>query len=36
MNIGQIDKAIMEFNELIDSYPNSEYYVRAKDYINQY
>jgi len=36
MNIGQIDKAIIEFNELLDSYPNSEYYVRAKDYINQY
>ena len=36
MNIGQIDEAIIEFNKLLNLYPNSEYYVRAKNYINQY
>ncbi len=36
MNIGKIDEAIIEFKKLINSYPNSEYYVRAKNYINQY
>ena len=36
MNIGQNDNAIIEFSKLLDSYPNSEYYSRAKNYINQY
>ena len=36
MNIGKIDEAIIEFEKLLNSYPNSEYYVRAKNYINQY
>ena len=36
MNIGKIDEAIIEFKKLLDSYPSSEYYVRAKNYINQY
>ena len=36
MNIGKIDEAIIEFKKILNSYPNSEYYVRAKNYINQY
>ena len=36
MNIGQSERAIIEFNNLLESYPNSEYCSRAEDYINQY
>ena len=36
MNIGQIDKAMNEFKKLLEYYPNSEYYSRSQDYINQY
>ena len=35
MNIGQIDKAKMEFNNLLKFYPNSEYYKKAQNYLRQ-
>ena len=33
MNIGQIDRARQEFNNLLEFYPNSEYYKRTQDYL---
>ena len=36
MNIGQIGRAINEFKKLLEYYPDSEYYGRSQDYINQY
>ena len=33
MNIGQIDMARQEFNNLLEFHPNSEYYKRAKNYL---
>ena len=35
MNINQIDRARQEFVNLLESYPNSEYYTRAQDYLNR-
>ena len=35
MNIGQIEKAKKEFTNLLEFYPNSEYYKRAQDYLSQ-
>ena len=35
MNIGQVDRARQEFNNLMEFYPNSEYYSRAQDYLKQ-
>ena len=35
INIGQIEKAKKEFTNLLEFYPNSEYYKRAQDYLNQ-
>ncbi len=35
LNIGQIDRAKQEFNNLLEFYPNSEYYKRAQDYIRK-
>jgi len=35
LNIGQIDKAKQEFNNLLELYPNSEYYRKAQDYLRQ-
>ena len=35
MNIGQIEKAKKEFTNLLEFYPNSEYYTRAQDYLKQ-
>ena len=36
VNIGQIDKAKQEFENLLDFYPNSEYYKKGQDYLRQY
>ena len=36
INIGHIDKAKQEFNKLLANYPNSEYYNKAKKYLQQY
>jgi len=36
INIGQIDRAREEFNSLLEFHPNSEYYKRAQDYLQQY
>ena len=33
MNLGQIDMARQEFNNLLEFHPNSEYYKRAKNYL---
>ena len=35
MNIGQVDRAKREFKNLMEFYPNSEYYKRAQDYQKQ-
>ena len=35
MNIGKIVKAKKEFTNLLEFYPNSEYYKRAQDYLSQ-
>ena len=35
LNIGQIEKAKKEFTNLLEFYPNSEYYKRAQDYLSQ-
>ena len=35
MNIGQVDRARQEFKNLMEFYPNSEYYTRAQDYLKQ-
>ena len=35
MNIGQIEKAKKEFTNLLEFYPNSEYFKRAQDYLSQ-
>ena len=35
MNIGHIEKAKKEFTNLLEFYPNSEYYKRAQDYLSQ-
>ena len=35
MNVGQIEKAKKEFTNLLEFYPNSEYYKRAQDYLYQ-
>ena len=36
VNIGQIDKAKQEFENLLEFYPNSEYYKKGQDYLRQY
>ena len=35
MNINQIDRAEQEFINLLEFYPNSEYYTRAQDYLKR-
>ena len=36
VNIGQIDKAKQEFENLLEFYPNSEYYKKGQEYLRQY
>ena len=36
VNIGQIDKAKQEFENLLEFYPNSEYYKRSQEYLQKY
>ena len=36
VNIGQIDKAKQEFENLLEFYPNSEYYKKGQDSLRQY
>ena len=36
VNIGQIDKAKQEFENLLEFYPNSDYYKKGQDYLRQY
>lgn len=36
LNIGQVDMARQEFKKLQEFYPNSEYYKRAQDYLQQF
>jgi len=36
VNIGQIDKAKYEFENLLEFYPNSEYYKKGQEYLRQY
>ena len=36
INIGHIYQAKQEFNKLLANYPNSEYYNKAKKYLQQY
>ena len=36
VNLGQIDKAKLEFEGLLEFYPNSEYYKRSQEYLNKY
>ena len=36
VNIGQIDKAKQEFENLLEFYPNSEYYKRSQEYLKKY
>ncbi len=35
INIGKIEKAKEEFTNLLEFYPNSEYYKKAQDYLSQ-
>jgi len=35
MNIDQVDRARQEFKNLLEFYPNSEYYKRSQDYLRQ-
>ena len=36
INNGQPDKAKIEFESLIEFYPNSEYYKRSQEYLNKF
>ena len=36
VNIGKIDKAKQEFENLLEFYPNSEYYKRSQEYLQKY
>jgi len=36
INIGQVNKAKQEFENLLEFYPNSEYYKRSQEYLRQY
>ena len=36
VNIGRIDKAKQEFENLLEFYPNSEYYKRSQEYLQKY
>ena len=36
LNIGQIDMARQEFKKLQEFYPNSEYYKKTQDYLQQF
>jgi TolA-binding protein len=36
VNIGQLDKAKIEFENLLELYPNSEYFARSKELFKQY
>ena len=36
VNIGQIDKGKQEFKNLLEFYPNSEYYKRSQEYLQKY
>jgi len=36
VNIGQLDNAKNEFKNLLEFYPNSEYYKKSQDYLQQY
>ncbi len=36
VNLGQIKDAKLEFEDLLESYPNSEYYKRSQEYLQKY
>jgi len=36
VNVGQIDKAKLEFENLLEFYPNSEYQKRSQEYLKKY